>query len=290
MMKNRDELGGETLLYHWRGTVTPSEWYENMQKKLEPIGYKDSKVEHGFLSIYTSKSDSTRYNKSSASEQVMKELKTLVDFYKTKGEEVSLTITGHSLGGALALLNAYESAKNFPRILISVISFAAPRVGNIAFRDELYQMGIKILRITVKQDLVPQMPGIVFNESLQKFNDFTGTLEWIYTHVGAELKLDVRSSPYLKRGFNFIGIHMLETYLHLVDGFVSTGSTFRSNAKRDVALVNKGSDMLIDELRIPTCWYQLAHKGLERNSYGRWERPKRDPEDIPSPIREEHKS
>ncbi|XP_009605461.1 phospholipase A1-Igamma1, chloroplastic [Nicotiana tomentosiformis] len=281
-------IGRRDIVVAWRGTVTPSEWYENMQRKLEPIGHVDSKVEHGFLSIYTSKSDLTRYNKSSASEQVMKELKILVDYYKSKGEEVSLTITGHSLGGALALLNAYESAAKFPRLPISVISFAAPRVGNIAFRDEIYQMGIKILRVTVKQDLVPRMPGIVFNESLQKFDDFTGTLEWIYTHVGAELKLDVRSSPYLKRGFNFIGFHMLETYLHLVDGFVSTSSTFRSNAKRDVALVNKECDMLVDELRIPTCWYQLANKGLECNSYGRWVRPKRDPEDIPSPTREDY--
>lgn len=174
-------IGRRDIVVAWRGTVTPSEWYENMQRKLEPIGHMDSKVEHGFLSIYTSKSDSTRYNKSSASEQVMKELKTLVDFYKTKGEESSLTITGHSLGGALALLNAYESAANFPKIPISVISFAAPRVGNIAFRDELYQMGVKILRITVKQDLVPRMPGIVLNESLQKFDHFTGTLVDLHT-------------------------------------------------------------------------------------------------------------
>ncbi|KAG5590612.1 hypothetical protein H5410_041126 [Solanum commersonii] len=92
---------------------------------VKSIGHMDSKAEHGFLSIYTSKCDSIIYNKSSASEQVMKELKTLVDFYKTKG-------------GALALLNAYESATNFPKLPISVISFAAPRVGNIAFRNELY--------------------------------------------------------------------------------------------------------------------------------------------------------
>ncbi|KAG5606194.1 hypothetical protein H5410_027686 [Solanum commersonii] len=159
----------------------------------------------------------------------MKELKTLVDFYKTKGEQVSLTITGHSLGGALALLNAYELATNFQKLPISVISFASPRVGNISFRDELYQMGGKILRVTLKQDLVPRMLGI-----------------WIYTQVGAELKLDVRSSPYLKRGFNFIGINMFETYIHLVNGFVSSSSSFRSNSKRDVALVNKACDMLVD--------------------------------------------
>ncbi|XAR72514.1 Phospholipase A(1) [Bertholletia excelsa] len=283
-------IGRRDITVAWRGTVAPSEWYEDLQRKLEPIGLGEAKVEHGFLSIYTSKSDATRYNKSSASEQVMKEVKRLVQLYRGRGELVSLTITGHSLGGALALLNAYEAAASLPALPISVISFGAPRVGNIAFRDKLYQMGVKTLRVVVKQDIVPKMPGIVFNESLQKFDDFTGSLEWVYTHVGAELKLDARASPYLKKGFNLLGIHMLETYLHLVDGFVSTTSTFRSDALRDVALVNKTCDMLVDELRIPPCWHQLENKGLIRNAYGRWVKPKRDPEDVPSPTKEESRA
>ncbi|XP_051125333.1 phospholipase A1-Igamma1, chloroplastic [Andrographis paniculata] len=275
-------IGRRDIVVAWRGTVAPSEWYDNMQRKLEPIGEGESKVEHGFLSLYASKNGTTRYNKSSASEQVMREIKRLIDYYHGIGEEVSLTITGHSLGGALALLNAYEAARNFPELPISVISFAAPRVGNIAFRDELYQLGVKTLRITIKQDIVPRMPGIVLNESLQRFDDITGPLEWIYTHVGVELKLDVSSSPYLKKGLNLVGFHMLETYLHLVDGFHSSDSGFRTDARRDVALVNKACDMLVDELRIPHSWYQMANKGLERNRHGRWVKPTRDPEDIPS--------
>ena len=280
-------IGRRDIVVAWRGTVAPTEWYEDLQRKLEPIGHGDAKAEHGFLSLYTSKKDSTRYNKSSASEQVMKEVTRLVELYREKGEEVSLTITGHSLGGALALLNAYEAASTIPNLPVSVISFGAPRVGNIAFRDELHQLGVKTLRVVIKQDVVPWMPGLVFNESLQKL-EITGTLGWVYTHVGAELKLDVRSSPYLKRGLNWPGFHSLETYLHLVDGFVSTSSTFREEARRDVALVNKACDMLVDELRIPHCWYQLANKGLVCNAHGRWVKPKRDPEDIPSPHMQEN--
>ncbi|XP_059436502.1 phospholipase A1-Igamma1, chloroplastic-like [Corylus avellana] len=281
-------IGRRDIVVAWRGTVAPSEWYEDMQRKLETFGKRDAKVEHGFHSLYTSKNESTRYNKTSASEQVMKEVTRLVELYRKKGEQVSLTITGHSLGGALALLNAHEAASTMPNLPVSVISFGAPRVGNVAFRDELQQLGVKTLRVVVKQDMVPRMPGLVFNEGLQKkFDDITGTLEWVYTHVGAELKLDVRSSPYLKRGLDLAGFHSLETYLHLVDGFHSTSTTFRSDARRDVALVNKACDMLVDELRIPRCWYQLANKGLVCNAHGRWVKPKRDPEDIPSPTREE---
>ncbi|TYI59646.1 hypothetical protein E1A91_D10G050900v1 [Gossypium mustelinum] len=280
-------IGRRDIVVAWRGTVAPSEWYEDFQRNLEPIGIGDAKVEHGFLSIYTSKNEFTRYNKSSASEQVMKEVTKLVQFYQGQGEEVSLTITGHSLGGALALLNAYEAAVNFPGLAVSVVSFGAPRVGNSAFRAELDDLGVKTLRVVVKQDLVPRMPGIVFNESLQRFDDITGTLEWVYTHVGAELKLDVSSSPYLKRGFNPLGFHSLETYLHLVDGYLSAESAFRSSARRDVNLVNKACDMLVDELRIPQCWYQLANKGLVCNEHGRWVKPRREPEDIPSPTGEQ---
>ncbi|OVA03058.1 Lipase [Macleaya cordata] len=276
-------IGRRDIVVAWRGTVAPSEWFEDLQNKLEPIGdHGEVKVEHGFRHIYTSKSESTRYNKSSASEQVMNEVQRLVKLYREKGEQVSLTITGHSLGGALALLNAYEAAESIPDLPISVISFGAPRVGNIAFRDKLHQMGVKTLRVVVKQDLVPRMPGIMLNESLQKFEEITGNLDWVYTHVGAELKLNVRSSPYLKRGFDLLGFHSLETYLHLVDGFVSAESSFRENARRDVALVNKACGMLVDEMRIPQSWYQLEHKGLVQNSYGRWVKPSRDPEDIPS--------
>ncbi|KAK2983696.1 hypothetical protein RJ640_003104 [Escallonia rubra] len=285
--KESKRIGRRDIVIAWRGTMAPSEWYEDLQRKLNPIGpHGEAKVEHGFLSIYTSKSDATRYNKSSASEQVMGEVKRLVQFYKEKGEEVSLTITGHSLGGALALLNAYEAASALPGLPISVMSFGAPRVGNIAFRDELHQKGVKILRVVVKQDLVPRMPGIVLNEGLQRFDDITGSLEWVYHHVGVELKVDVRSSPYLKHGFNLLGFHSVETYLHLVDGFHCSGSTFRSEARRDLALVNKACDMLVDELKIPHFWYQSANKGLERNAHGRWVKPKRDSEDIPSPIGE----
>ncbi|KAK1422795.1 hypothetical protein QVD17_18082 [Tagetes erecta] len=280
-------IGRRDVVVAWRGTVLPSEWYEDMQQDLEPLGVGEAKVERGFLSIYKSRRASTRYNKTSASDQVMEEVKRLLSVYEERGEEVSLTITGHSLGGALALLNAYEASILFPTLPISVISFGAPRVGNIAFRDELHHKGVKALRVTIKQDLVPRMPGIVFNETLQKFDDLTGSLEWVYHHVGAELKLDVRASPFLKRGSNFIGIHHPETYLHLVDGYVSSTSPFRSDAKRDVALVNKYCDMLVNDLRIPPCWYQLSNKGLVTNEFGRWVRPKREKEDIPSPIEEE---
>ncbi|KAJ4703064.1 phospholipase A1-Igamma1, chloroplastic-like [Melia azedarach] len=285
--KETQRIGRRDIVVAWRGTVAPSEWFTDLKSKLEHFGGKNVKVQHGFHSIYTTKDEETRYNKSSASEQVMEEIKRLVKVFRERGEEVSLTLTGHSLGGALALLNAYEAATSIPDVYISVISFGAPRVGNLAFKEKLNELGVKTLRVVTKQDIVPKLPGILFNKILNKLNPITQRLNWVYRHVGTQLKLDKRISPYLKDETDFSGCHNLEIYLHLLDGFISKKSKFRWNARRDLALVNKSSDMLIEELRIPEFWYQQPHKGLVLNKFGRWVKPGREPEDVPSPFSNE---
>ncbi|WOK99509.1 phospholipase A1-Igamma1, chloroplastic-like [Canna indica] len=283
-------IGCRDIVVAWRGTVTTTEWIEDIKAKLELLdagSNGDVKVEHGFLSVYTSKSETTRYNKTSASEQVMPELRRLVSHYRLQGEEVSLTITGHSLGGALALLNAYEAASAMPDLPVSVISFGAPRVGNDMFVERLGEMKVKVLRVVVKQDLVPKLPGVLFNENLKRLEIVDGMLEHVYMHAGIELVLDAKASPFLKQdGIHVAGFHHLETYLHLVDAFLSSEMEFRSRARRDVALVNKTSGMLREELQIPPSWSQLANKGMRRNAYGKWVKPTREAEDIPSPYRE----
>ncbi|KAK8963132.1 hypothetical protein KSP40_PGU017401 [Platanthera guangdongensis] len=268
----------------WRGTMSPAEWLEDLQSQLKPLpGAPDdgARVEQGFLSIYTSRSKSSRYTQSSASDQVMSEILRLVKFYKQRGETVSVTITGHSLGGALALLNAAEAASLLPEdVGVAVISFGAPRVGNQVFGEMLKRKGVKILRVVTKQDVVPKMPGIVFNEG-RKGKGW----EWVYAHVGDELTLDITGSPYLKKGaWDLAGFHGLETYLHLVDGYERPEAGFRAGARRDVALVNKASGLLRVELGIPASWHQRENKGMVRNEFGRWVLPRRDPEDIPTPC------
>jgi len=139
-------LGRPDIVVVWRGNVTQLEWMEDFQDILHPLGEVGSlhenssvKVERGFLSIYTSKDHNTGYNKLNASEQAMKELGSLVDVYTQKGEDVSITMIGHSLGGALTLLSAYmvaakglNSLKTDPdrNVPVTVFSFRAPRVGN----------------------------------------------------------------------------------------------------------------------------------------------------------------
>jgi hypothetical protein len=112
-----------------------------------------------------------------------------------------------------------------------------------------------------------------------------GSLDWVYTHVGFELNLDIKSSPYSTGSIHmldFSGFHSLETYLHLVDGFTGSGSEFRSNAKRDLALVNKSSGLLREDLSVPVCWYK--NKGIVNEMCSRWGRTNREKDDMPVPL------
>ncbi|KAH0640365.1 hypothetical protein KY285_036951 [Solanum tuberosum] len=63
------------------------------------------KIEAGLLNIYTRKHDQCNVCKLSAREKV----KRLIDRYSN--EELSITIVGHSLGGGLAMINAYDIAE-----------------------------------------------------------------------------------------------------------------------------------------------------------------------------------
>nr|CAD1819683.1 unnamed protein product [Ananas comosus var. bracteatus] len=233
------------IVVAWRGTIVPAEWFEDLHRNLEPLHPASvasvahagaaARVERGFQSMYTSRSHATPHNQLSASEQVMREIRRAVNYFKSKGEEVTLTVTGHSLGGALALLNAHEAASAIPDVPVRVISFGAPRVGNEAFGAELRKLN-----------------------RMRRWEAAAGALEWAYAHVGHELKLDVAASPYLKRDVDFAGYHGLETYLHLVDGYVRSNSGFRQGARRNLALVNKAGAMLRRELGVPACWYRPA--------------------------------
>lgn len=81
-----------------------------------------------------------------------------------KGEEPpsSYIFSGHSLGGALAFLGAYDfaSGKFGKRPVAAVVTFGAPMVGTQKFVDR-YQalLGDKTIRVEAKGDSVPDIMG-----------------------------------------------------------------------------------------------------------------------------------
>lgn len=240
-------LGRRDVVITYRGTATCMEWLENLRANLTDlpncVGPKENgpMVESGFLSLYTSRTASHR----SLQEMVKEEIARVIETY---GGDVplSFTITGHSLGAALATLTAYDITTTYANApMVTVISFGGPRVGNRGFRCHLERSGTRILRIVNSDDVITKVPGFVFQDSDVASNSdlhvggrFPGWvqkcvegMQWGYADVGQELRVSSRESPYLNKG-NMATCHDLKTYLHLVNGFVSSTCPFRATAQQ----------------------------------------------------------
>ncbi|XP_068635730.1 phospholipase A1-Igamma1, chloroplastic-like [Aristolochia californica] len=281
-------IGRRDITVAWRGTVTRLEWVADLMDFLVPASSEGIpcpdptvKVEAGFINLYTDKVEGCRFCKYSAREQILTEVRRLVHQYKD--EEISITFTGHSLGSALAVLSAYDIAEmglnvteDGRPIPICVFSFSGPRVGNGRFKERIEGLGVKVLRVVNVHDTVPKVPGIFVNETtptvVRKFGEW---LPWSYSHVGVELALDHKNSPFLKDTNDPSCFHNLEAHLHLLDGYHGKGRRFFLSSGRDPALVNKASNFLKDHHLVPPYWRQDENKGMVRSDDGRWVQPER---------------
>ncbi|GFZ16543.1 alpha/beta-Hydrolases superfamily protein [Actinidia rufa] len=209
-------MGRRDIVIALRGTATCLEWAENMRDLLVQMPssndstHRQPKVECGFLSLYKTRGTHVP----SLAESVVEEIRRLMDQYK--GETLSITVTGHSLGAALALLVADElstCASDVPPV--AVFSFGGPRVGMFVSEG---------LDRTLRNSSAAAVLDVLDNN-----------MPWAYSHVGTELRVDTKMSPYLKPNADVACCHDLEAYLHLVDGFLSSNCPFRANAKRSLA-------------------------------------------------------
>uniref|UniRef100_A0ACD5TIC9 Uncharacterized protein n=1 Tax=Avena sativa TaxID=4498 RepID=A0ACD5TIC9_AVESA len=235
-------MGRRDVVIVLRGTATCPEWAENLRTGLVPVSDDDDdqhapKVAKGFLSLYKTAGDQVP----SLSDAIVEEVRRLVEVYK--GEELSITVVGHSLGASLALLAADElsaclaadaestctAADGHRPPPISVVSFGGPKTGNRAFADRLQQeRGVNVLRVVNAGDVVTRVPGLAIARP-------TAVAEG-YAHAGgAELRLDSRDSPCLRPDAGPACCHDLEAYLHLLDGFAGSDRPFRADASRSVA-------------------------------------------------------
>jgi triacylglycerol lipase len=77
-----------------------------------------------------------------------------------KAKERPLWITGHSLGGAIALLAAWRLRRNFLAVQ-EVVTFGAPMIGNdTAAKAFEQEFGGKIYRYVDLEDVVPHLPSV----------------------------------------------------------------------------------------------------------------------------------
>ena len=144
-------------------------------------------TEDGFTAVY----ESLRVAANSAAARLVDTLPTL----KYPKPVTSLTICGHSLGGALATLLALDVGANASLPHPTVYTYASPRTGDPSFADTYNQVVPNTCRVANRFDLVPKLP-----------------LPPQYEHVLGIFDLN----PMLKVKTDLLCEHHLTTYLCLL--------------------------------------------------------------------------
>ncbi|EPS65213.1 hypothetical protein M569_09566 [Genlisea aurea] len=278
-------LGRREIYVVWRGTTRSYEWIDDMGAKparadvlLRGNENRDAmiagnddeavpKVMIGWLSVYTTSDPKSAFTALSARDQVRKRISELINQYEN--ERLSIILTGHSLGGSLAVLSAFDLVENgVSGIPVAAVTFGCPRVGNRAFKDRIgHYPNLKILQVRNTTDRIPLYPTALMG----------------YHHSGVDFEVDNRKSPFLKSSGSFLDRHNLQAMLHAVAGWQGRDGGFELRVKRSLALVNKSAEILRDEYMIPGSWWVEKNKGMVLDDSGEWVLAPPAEEDRPVP-------
>lgn len=128
----------------------------------------------------------------------------LAEFLNGLDPAVSVTVAGHSLGGALACLHSAVIASRC--ISLELYTYAAPMVGDQTFVDTFHSLVSESWRISNKPDLVPNLPG-----------EFLG---YAQTHTLFEI-----NSLNYSISRSLVGFHSIDTYLYVLKALNESPST-----------------------------------------------------------------
>lgn len=158
----------------FRGSVTVRDWAVDAQITLTAIPnplystndsattipqQKEIAIHSGFYHYLFGILNKDGENKQSKYDQIMANVRALLDQHP----EYSIRTTGHSLGGALATLFAFQIVQEKDiKLPVLCITFAAPKPGNVgfarAFQELELQKKIVCLRVSNQNDIIPQIP------------------------------------------------------------------------------------------------------------------------------------
>jgi len=179
-----------------RGTEGIQEWIHDAEFLLVPCPFLAGAghTEDGFTAMYLSMTTGV----AAGSPPLVKALPAL----KFPRTVTSLTICGHSLGGALATLLALDVAANTAFKNPTVYTYASPRTGGPQFADTYNQVVPDTSRIAGRLDLVPKLP-----------------LPPLYEHVNTLYELNsvkLAIPPKILVKPDLVCLHILTSYLHLL--------------------------------------------------------------------------
>ncbi len=188
-----DETGEVAIAL--RGTEGMPEWIHDAEYFLVPCPFlaEAGWTEDGFTDIYVT----LRTTVAQGSPTLVEALDRL-DFPRPT---TSLTICGHSLGGALATLLALDVAAHTRFADPTVYTYASPRTGNPTFASTYKRLVKNTYRIANRIDLVPNLP-----------------VPPVFEHVEANYELSSVQflPPRLLVKLELVCGHSLNSYLYLM--------------------------------------------------------------------------
>jgi len=175
-----------------RGTDTILEWLHDAEFVPVPIPITGAHglTEDGFTAVYLS----LRIGPAQGSLTAKDSIKSYLD----AGAAASVTVCGHSLGGALATLLTLDVGLNTSCHAPVAYTYASPRTGDHLFASSYNASIASSYRIANRQDLVPKLPPI---------------LPIPYEHVNTEFELN---PPPNAIDPTILCMHHLTTYLWLM--------------------------------------------------------------------------
>jgi hypothetical protein len=216
--------GGGDAVVAIRGTEGIKEWVQDAQFLDTPFLAVPGagRTEDGFTAMY----ESMKVGEAPGAQIVVRALPGV----PWKRAVTSLTICGHSLGGALATLFALDAAANAPAPFKepTVYTYASPRTGNLDFVAKYNQMISTTYRFVDNVDLVPKLP-----------------LDPPYKHVCAQIEMDSLTliPPRIRLQPNPVCWHILSSYMYLMSLY-SGGATIPPEDDCKPGLLALGKDIL----------------------------------------------
>lgn len=181
-----------------RGTDTILEWLHDASFLMvpSPVAGAHGFTDDGFTAVYRS----LRIGRANGAVSAKESIKS----YLATGTAVSVTVCGHSLGGALATLLTLDVGLNTSCRAPAAYTYASPRTGDHMFANSYNAAIPSSYRIANRQDPVPKLPPI---------------LPLPYEHVNAEWELN---SPPHKIDATIACMHRLNDYLWLMGQVAGT--------------------------------------------------------------------
>jgi hypothetical protein len=143
------------LVVSIRGTDSLLEWLHDASFLMipSPVPGTQGFTEDGFTAVYRS----LRVGQLNGSDRAVAAIKNCLD----SGAASSVTVCGHSLGGALATLLTVDVAVNTSCKSPQSYTYASPRVGDFSFVGAYNSAVSFSYRVANRQDLVPKLPPIL---------------------------------------------------------------------------------------------------------------------------------